>query len=97
MKPPSEIVCACRTGERLIAIVPSPRVSAVQMGVVLHENGIAFRVLGSGSGHVTDRKNVRRRVHGVHFVAIAADHIARVQRYATLCGVTVTAIEVKGA
>ena len=94
-QPPQALFSECAPDERVVALVPSGRVTAEAFARTLIENGVEVRVLGHGSGWVMDRNKTRVCVSGVLFVALANRDVAVSRRYAQLCGVTATVLQVQ--
>jgi hypothetical protein len=78
--------------ERLLAVVPSSRVSAEIFVQRLRWNGVMARVLGHGTARVVGHDGRRRRVAGV-VVAIDGRSAGKAEKIARLCGITAVLLD----
>jgi hypothetical protein len=92
---PKDLFTELSPGERLAAVIPTPRVSHGQIITMYEANRVGTRVLGVGAAQVMDATKRRRRMPGILFLALRARDVALASRYATLCGVTLTVLESK--
>lgn len=77
---------------RLLAIVPTPRVTAAEYIANLDRNGISGILLGRGKATVLGADGKRRRVTGA-VVAVEDRHATRAQKIAQLCGITAVVLD----
>ena len=92
---PAGLFADCTPTEKVVAIVPSPRVSAGQFVGTLQQNGVNIRVLGHGSSWVMDKNKIEVCVPGTLFAAVQDYKVGLAKQCAQLCGVTVTVLQIQ--
>ena len=80
------------SASRLLAVVPSDRVTAVEYIANLDRNGIDGILLGRGKATVLGVDGRRRRVVGA-VVAVEGRDATRAKKIAQLCGITAVVLD----
>jgi hypothetical protein len=75
-------------GERLIVVIPSPRVTSEEYLEALRNSGVGSRALGVGSARVVDQEGHKYRVTGAYVGAVASEQSDKAEKIARLCGIT---------
>lgn len=80
---------------KLLAIIPSSRVTAEDFITILSDGGIGFECVGRGAARVIDSHGNRNRVSGVRIIVIHRSDFNRVKVRSKLCGINIVCLEIK--